>query len=145
VHKHLRRLEGIWIDAPIYFLTICTRNRRPLLARGEVAKILIDEWRSAHERHGWAIGRYVIMPDHVHFFCRPELDAKPLFEFVGPWKSYRAGRSTRLAGRGHRPRLQRFQNHALGVRVNVKPGRAQEADQRLVAFPCKFDGEARRR
>jgi REP-associated tyrosine transposase len=63
-------------------------NRRPLLARDEVAKILIDEWRSAHERHGWAIGCYVIMPDHVHFFCRPELDAKLLSEFVGSWKSY---------------------------------------------------------
>jgi hypothetical protein len=49
VHKHLRRLEGIWIAAPIYFLTTCTRNRRPLLARDEVAKILIDEWRSAQE------------------------------------------------------------------------------------------------
>ena len=88
MHKHLRRLEGIWIAAPIYFLTTCTRNRRPLLARDEVAEILIDEWRTAHERHGWAIGRYVIMPDHVHFFCRPELDAKPLSEFVGSWKSY---------------------------------------------------------
>jgi REP element-mobilizing transposase RayT len=80
--------KAIWIAAPIYFLTTCTRNRRPLLARDEVAKILIDEWRSAHERHGWAIGRYVIMPDHVHFFCRPELDAKLLSEFVGSWKSY---------------------------------------------------------
>jgi putative transposase len=88
VHKHLRRFEGIWIAAPIYFLTTCARNRSPLLARDEAAKILIDEWRSAHERHGWAIGRYVIMPDHVHFFCRPELDAKPLSEFVGSWKSY---------------------------------------------------------
>jgi putative transposase len=28
------------------------------------------------------------MPDHVHFFCRPELDAKPLSDFVGFWKSY---------------------------------------------------------
>ena len=28
------------------------------------------------------------MPDHVHFFCRPELDAKTLSEFVGFWKSY---------------------------------------------------------
>lgn len=28
------------------------------------------------------------MPDHVHFFCRPELDAKTLSEFVGNWKSW---------------------------------------------------------
>jgi putative transposase len=88
VHKHLRRLERIWIDAPIYFVTTCTRNRGQLLARDEVARILVAEWRSAHGRHGWALGRYVIMPDHVHFFCRPERDATRLSEFVGSWKSY---------------------------------------------------------
>jgi REP element-mobilizing transposase RayT len=88
VHKHLRRLERIYVDAPIYFVTSCTKNRRQLLARDEVANILIDEWRTARDRHGWAVGRYVVMPDHVHFFCRPELGAKPLSEFVGFWKSY---------------------------------------------------------
>jgi putative transposase len=88
VHKHLRRLERIWIDSPIYFVTTCVKNRRQLLASDDVTKVLIYEWRAAHERHGWAVGRYVIMPDHVHFFCRPELDAKPLSEFVGFWKSY---------------------------------------------------------
>jgi REP element-mobilizing transposase RayT len=92
VHKHLRRLERIWVDAPIYFVTSCTRNRRKILARDNVAKVLIDEWRAAHDRHGWAIGRYVLMPNHVHFFCRPELDAKPLSEFVGNWKSYTSRR-----------------------------------------------------
>jgi putative transposase len=60
--------------------------------------ILIDEWISAHEQHGWAIGRYVIMPDHVHFFCRPERDAKRLSEFVGNWKSY-TSRKTNAQGR----------------------------------------------
>jgi putative transposase len=92
VHKHLRRLERIWIDAPIYFVTTCTKNRRQLLASDEVAKVLTDEWRAAHDRHGWAVGRYVIMPDHVHFFCRPELDAKTLSEFVRNWKSYTSRR-----------------------------------------------------
>jgi REP-associated tyrosine transposase len=88
VHKHLRRLERIWIDAPIYFVTTCTKNRRQFLASDEMAKVLIREWHAAHKRHGWAIGRYVIMPDHVHFFCRPELNAKTLSEFVGNWKSW---------------------------------------------------------
>src|SRR5438876_6688100 len=35
-----------------------------------------------------AVGRYVIMPNHVHFFCRPERDGKSLSEFAGFWKSY---------------------------------------------------------
>jgi|SRR5262249_60560303 len=31
---------------------------------------------------------YVIMPDHVHFFCAPECDAKTLPTFVGSWKEW---------------------------------------------------------
>jgi REP element-mobilizing transposase RayT len=67
---------------------MCTKNRRQLRALDEVANILIDEWRAAHSQHGWAVGRYVIMPNHVHFFCRPERDRKSLSEFAGFWKSY---------------------------------------------------------
>ena len=78
MRKHLRRLERVWIDWPIYFITTCTFNRRAILASKEVAKILFEEWRKAHGRHGWAIGCYVVMPDHVHFFCSAELDAKTL-------------------------------------------------------------------
>ena len=88
MHKHLRRLERVWTQHPIYFVTTCTYQRKAILAREEVAKILIREWSSARKRHGWAIGRYVIMPDHVHFFCSPELDAKELSIFVGFWKEW---------------------------------------------------------
>src|SRR6184192_2119694 len=103
MRKHLRRLEGVWIDWPICFVTTCAFKRRPILASNEVAKILTDEWRNAHDRHGWAIGRYVIMPDHVHFFCRAELDAKPLSVFIQKWKQWtskRIGRELAVAGIG---------------------------------------------
>jgi putative transposase len=95
VHKHLRRLERVWIDWPIYFITTCTFERRAILAAKEVAAILIDEWRNAHNRHGWAIGRYVIMPDHVHFFCSAELDAKMLPTFMQAWKQWTSKRIAR--------------------------------------------------
>src|SRR5438445_319566 len=87
MHKHLRRLQRVWIDWPIYFITTCIFKRRAILASKEVAAILVDEWRNAHDRHGWAIGRYVIMPDHVHFFCSAELDAKTLPTFL-QWMSF---------------------------------------------------------
>ena len=92
MRKHLRRLERVWIEFPIYFITTCVDNRKAVLARDEVAQILAEEWRAAHRRHGWAVGRYVIMPDHVHFFCRAELGAKTLSEFVGNWKSWTSRR-----------------------------------------------------
>jgi REP-associated tyrosine transposase len=102
VHKHLRRLERVWIDRPIYFITTCTFRRRAILAGNEIAATLIDEWRSAHDRHGWAIGRYVIMPDHVHLSCRAELDAKSLPIFMQKWKQWsskRMARELKVAGR----------------------------------------------
>ena len=30
----------------------------------------------------------MILPDHVHFFCAPELDAKTLSIFAGLWKEW---------------------------------------------------------
>jgi putative transposase len=98
MHKHLRRLDRIWLDSPIYFITMCTKDRRAVLARDEVASILVDEWNAAHKRHGWVVGRYVIMPDHVHFFCRPELGAAKLSEFIGAWKSWTSRRVRALGG-----------------------------------------------
>src|SRR4029077_1072320 len=85
----------------IYFITTCTFKRRAILASKEVAAILTDEWRNARSRHGWAIGRYVIMPNHVHFFCSAELGAKTLPMFVQAWKQWtskRVKREVNLAG-----------------------------------------------
>jgi REP element-mobilizing transposase RayT len=57
--------------------------------------LLVQEWSNAHDRHLWAIGRYVIMPDHVHFFCRAELGAKPLPVFMQKWKQWTSKRMAR--------------------------------------------------
>ncbi|MBA2433283.1 MAG: transposase [Chthoniobacterales bacterium] len=77
---------------PVYFITTCTYRRQPILTDDSIAAVLVDEWQSARDRHGWVIGRYVIMPDHVHFFCSAELEAKPLAEFVGAWKRWTSRR-----------------------------------------------------
>jgi len=92
VHRHLRRLHRIWIDHPIYFVTTCTLLRRKILTTPNISAILVDEFSTARERHGWAIGRYVIMPDHVHFFCSAELNAKPLRRFMQAWKQWTSKR-----------------------------------------------------
>ncbi len=91
-HRHLRRLAKVFDKDPIYFVTTCTRNRQGMLDRQDVVKILVEEWRSAVDRHGWQIGRYVIMPDHVHFFCAGNHEARPLRIFVGKWKEWTSKR-----------------------------------------------------
>jgi REP element-mobilizing transposase RayT len=56
-------------DTPIIvFLTVCTKGRKPILASSEAQALLIAAWRTAKK---WRVGRYVIMPDHIHLFCAP--------------------------------------------------------------------------
>ncbi len=89
--KHLRRLDRVYLPARahIFYLTCCVRGRSPLLANAAAVDILVDSWRAAPSLFGWAIGRYVVMPDHVHFFAAPCGDkAKSLSVFVGSWKSW---------------------------------------------------------
>ena len=100
MHSHLHRLDRVFISNPVYFITTATHDRRAVLARQDVAEILISEWRDARERHGWGIGRYVIMPDHVHFFCAriplvPAQPGKPLAEMMQAWKQWTAKKIVR--------------------------------------------------
>ena len=96
MHRHLRRLERIWLNPAISFVTTCTRNRKAILVSEQVATILIQEWRRACDRYGWHVGRYVIMPDHVHLFCAPEPNAGSLSVFVGSWKRWSSRRISEL-------------------------------------------------
>ena len=69
----------------IVFLTVCTKDRKEILGTEEVHEHLLDAWREAAS---WLVGRYVIMPDHVHLFCAPAaLHPKPLLQWVSFWKS----------------------------------------------------------
>ena len=96
--RHLRRLDRVWVKNPLYFVTTCVAKRRPSLARDFVATFLIDEWRGARDQHGWTVGSYVIMPDHVHFFCAPQPDAVSLTRFIGRWKEWTHKRLKRECG-----------------------------------------------
>ena len=98
MHKHLQRLSRIYPSHPQYFITACTHLRRSILNSGEVVQILRDEWHTALERHGWVIGRYVIMPDHAHFFCAEQISGKSLAAFVGAWKEWTSKRLARELG-----------------------------------------------
>ena len=99
-HKHLKRLDRIWKDTPIFYITNCTFKRKNILDQKAISEILISEWREAKDRHGWAIGSFVIMPDHVHFFCCPASKAISLSSFIGTWKQWTSKRILRELGAG---------------------------------------------
>jgi REP-associated tyrosine transposase len=53
---------------PFYFITFNTYKRQRLLARDEIHDTFCIFATKARE-HDVAVGRYVIMPDHVHLFA----------------------------------------------------------------------------
>ena len=72
-------------EAPIIFLTVCTRNRKRILANSEVVVLLRDSW---HQATSWTVGRFIVMPDHLHLFCAPvENITHPLSQWVRYWKT----------------------------------------------------------
>ncbi|MBK9989369.1 MAG: transposase [Verrucomicrobia bacterium] len=72
---------------PLYFLTACMAQRRSLLACTEAHDSLREIWSKSAEHDGWFVGRYVLMPDHVHLFAVPSSDAKRRDEWLKSWKS----------------------------------------------------------
>ena len=64
------RLDLIYINQPLYFVTFATRDRGsiPSLHRTQIA--LERYGHRGIGKFSVALGRYVIMPDHVHLFVR---------------------------------------------------------------------------
>jgi putative transposase len=54
-------------DPPVYFVTFCTHRRRQILASRPTHSAFVEFARCAID-FNVAVGRYVIMPDHVHLF-----------------------------------------------------------------------------
>ena len=71
--------------AIIIFLTGCSHRRKRLLANEDVAQRIINAWEAASF---WRVGRYVIMPDHIHLFCAPNTFLpRPLKDWIAFWKN----------------------------------------------------------
>jgi REP element-mobilizing transposase RayT len=64
------RLEQVFqvYDSPVYFVTFCALHRQPILANERVHAAFRAYSERGLQEHHVAVGRYVIMPDHVHLF-----------------------------------------------------------------------------
>jgi REP element-mobilizing transposase RayT len=83
-------LDRIWSDQPIFFVTTCTSNRRRILDSESIHAICREVWQTSEKLYGWFVGRYVLMPDHAHFFCAPRPDGRSLQMAMGKWKEWTA-------------------------------------------------------
>ena len=69
----------------IVFVTVCSKDRKPLFARSDVHELVVRSWEKADL---WIVGRYVLMPDHIHLFCSPAIhEYPPLKKWIQYWKA----------------------------------------------------------
>jgi putative transposase len=63
----LTRLERLWVDEPVYFITACVHQRKHVLNNNPVHEAFQGFAQRAAFR-GIFVGNYVLMPDHLHLF-----------------------------------------------------------------------------
>ena len=86
------RLDVIFrsYDPPLYFVTFNTHRRRRLLANAKVHRRFVQFCR-AGEQHEIAVGRFVIMPDHIHLFVCDNSPDHTLSQWVRMLKRHLSG------------------------------------------------------
>jgi putative transposase len=107
-------------DTPIIvFLTVCTKDRKSILANSEAHSLMVEAW---NEAKNWLVGRYVLIPDHIHLFCAPaQSETQPLLQWVKYWKSVAARSWMKPADA---PMWQRhfWTRNSGATRVTIKSG-----------------------
>jgi REP element-mobilizing transposase RayT len=78
-------VDVIFPRNPLYFVTCCTYRRRLYLANDDVHASFIKFAQRAQIDFGIAVGRYVILPDHLHLFVALPDDVR-LGDWVGALK-----------------------------------------------------------
>ena len=106
------RLELLFSSVrSFYFITFNTHLRRPLLARDEIHNAF-DSFCTRAQEHDIAVGRYVIMPDHVHLFVAFPMTGLTLSEWIGALKTVLGKQLVRLGNQ--KPHFQEgFFDHVL--------------------------------
>ena len=82
MHKpRLRRLDWVYTDNPVYFVTACTNARRHLLDNERAHSVFRCFCEEGVPRGVW-VGRYVLMPDHIHLFVAVASNGPSLSEWM---------------------------------------------------------------
>ena len=67
VKPRLHRLARLFVEHPVYFVTLCVDGRRRMLDN-PAAHGAVEAFGKEGTTRGFHLGRYVLMPDHLHAF-----------------------------------------------------------------------------
>ena len=75
----------IFLGQPnIFFATVNAKDAVPWIAASDVHNSLVGIWRD--DATAWLVGYYLLMPDHLHFFCAPHDLHFGIDKWVEYWK-----------------------------------------------------------
>jgi len=89
-HEPGRRRPAHWPpyengnQSKLVFLTVNANKRKPILANAKSVAVILQAWAEAD---AWLVGRYAIMPDHIHLFCAPNRSEVDIERWVKYWKA----------------------------------------------------------
>ena len=134
-HRHAIRLRGYdYSRAGAYFVTICVRDRAPILGtivedrvdHTDCGRAVADCWRWLAERYPHVdLDEWIVMPNHLHGIVvigdgdqgrsgTGPVRRKPLGGMVGAFKTVSTQRVNLLRGRAGEPVWQRdFHEHII--------------------------------
>jgi REP element-mobilizing transposase RayT len=124
--KHPPHLPTLETATPTLLITVCTKYRRKILANPTTHALLREAWQTYND---FSVGRYVILPDHIHLFVgdsdlapyKRTQNGDPSARFLGArWvvSGRRKRRTLRALGRQYvsvRPRLAVAPDHTEGL------------------------------
>jgi REP element-mobilizing transposase RayT len=112
--ERLHRLERLHVENPLYFVTFCTDSRKELLACEPVHEAFRGFCIAAMDRQVF-VGRYILMPDHVHLFVRVPPPSQSLSKWIKSLKNTLSAVLRHLGSRA--PHWQKgFFDHVLRSR-----------------------------
>ena len=120
----------------ILYVTVVAGKRNPILANKAVLDCILSAWKTATD---WLVGWYVIMPDHIHFFCAPA--TYPPTDFHGWMKRWKAqvSRTFPIELRTGGSRLSRPDAAAGRVALVATEN---DADATSASLPCETAADA---
>ena len=85
IRRYPHHFEYLFSPHHIIFLTLCAYKRAPILSNDAVHQSLLSLWSNSDE---WIVGRYCIMPDHIHLFVKKRgATSEELKSWINRWKA----------------------------------------------------------
>ena len=76
----------------VFFVTANAKDRVRWMNQAVVQAALVEIWRD--EAKAWRVGYYLLMPDHLHFFCAPHDLRFGIDDWITFWKRHFSRRHT---------------------------------------------------